>query len=220
MSARPPTVTATLSGAERSADVADVLRQAFAADPIVNYYFPSKRHHPSLFRAISCMNGSSFGMNDVAWRRPDADGTAAAGQLLAAPPLMGGVAVWEPAKPTYAYIFRSMVAALALVFLVGPSTAWKFLQFGATCDEKRELIGGPHAHHLMLVGALPGQGYGSAVMRHGLARADAARAPCYLENSNPRNTALYERFGFRVVEELRPDGGKGPSVLLMLRPAQ
>jgi len=41
-----------------------------------------------------------------------------------------------------------------------------------------------------------GRGVGSALLRHRLARLDAARRPAYLEATSPRNAALYEASEF------------------------
>jgi ribosomal protein S18 acetylase RimI-like enzyme len=68
----------------------------------------------------------------------------------------------------------------------------------------------PH-HYLHVVGVDPdwqGRGLGAALMRPMLERCDREGTPAYLEASAPRNRGLYERNGFRVVEEvsLPPDG--------------
>ncbi len=68
----------------------------------------------------------------------------------------------------------------------------------------------PH-WYLAVIGADPaarGQGHGAALLRSGLAKADAAGLPAYLESSKPSNLPFYEHFGFTVRAELRlPDGG-------------
>ncbi len=48
-----------------------------------------------------------------------------------------------------------------------------------------------------------------------LERADAAGMPAYLENSNPRNTPLYERHGFVAQKNIAPKGC--PPLLAMWR---
>jgi GNAT superfamily N-acetyltransferase len=56
----------------------------------------------------------------------------------------------------------------------------------------------PH-YHLYFVGTDParqGQGLGTAVLQPMLDRCDTEGVAVYLENSNPRNEALYARFGF------------------------
>ncbi|MFJ8076501.1 GNAT family N-acetyltransferase [Streptomyces sp. NPDC096176] len=76
----------------------------------------------------------------------------------------------------------------------------------------------PH-WYLALIGADPagqGQGQGAALLRSGLAKADAAGLPAYLESSKPSNLPFYEHFGFTVQEELRLPGN-GPTLWAMRR---
>jgi ribosomal protein S18 acetylase RimI-like enzyme len=47
---------------------------------------------------------------------------------------------------------------------------------------------------------LQDRGLGSALVKEGLTRADQANCPCYLETSEERNLAFYERYGFAVLE--------------------
>ena len=60
-----------------------------------------------------------------------------------------------------------------------------------------------------------GRGLGSALLRHGLAACDRDGLPAYLEATSPRNRALYERHGFRVIEVLQ--AGSSPPMWAMLR---
>jgi ribosomal protein S18 acetylase RimI-like enzyme len=64
--------------------------------------------------------------------------------------------------------------------------------------------------------AVQGRGLGSALIAHVLESCDRDGVPAYLENSNPRNTPLYERHGF-VARERYLMGGDGPPLLLMWR---
>jgi GNAT superfamily N-acetyltransferase len=76
----------------------------------------------------------------------------------------------------------------------------------------------PH-WYLAVIGADPaakGQGHGAALLRSGLAKADAAGLPVYLESSAPANVPFYEHFGFTVREELQLPGG-GPRLWAMWR---
>jgi ribosomal protein S18 acetylase RimI-like enzyme len=85
-----------------------------------------------------------------------------------------------------------------------------------------------HAHpdlpyfYLAFIGVAPrvqGAGLGSALLRQTLQRTDAAGAPAYLENSNPRNLALYQRAGFTVTSEIKARAD-APPVYAMWRPAK
>lgn len=60
-----------------------------------------------------------------------------------------------------------------------------------------------------------GKGLGGEVIREGLALADAMGVPAYLENSNPANTGLYQRLGFKALETFRARPGCPPLVAMM-----
>jgi GNAT superfamily N-acetyltransferase len=64
--------------------------------------------------------------------------------------------------------------------------------------------------------AWQGRGFGAALLRPILERCDAEQVPAYLEASTPRNRALYERHGFKVVEECRY-ASDGPPMWRMWR---
>jgi len=75
--------------------------------------------------------------------------------------------------------------------------------------------------YLPLLGAdLPyqGRGYGSALLRHALARCDEDRLPAYLEASSPLNKRLYERHGFEEIGVIQAGGS--PPMWPMLRKPQ
>ncbi|GAA1936290.1 GNAT family N-acetyltransferase [Streptomyces durmitorensis] len=80
---------------------------------------------------------------------------------------------------------------------------------------------GPQEPHwyLAVLGADPavqGQGHGAALLRSGLAKADADGLPVYLESSKPSNLPVYEHFGFTVLGEIQLPGG-GPTLWAMRR---
>jgi ribosomal protein S18 acetylase RimI-like enzyme len=81
----------------------------------------------------------------------------------------------------------------------------------------------PHERHyyLAFIAVAPrmqGLGLGSAMLEATLKRPDNAALPAYLENSNPKNTALYERHGFVVRKDIAPPGA--PPLLAMWREAR
>jgi ribosomal protein S18 acetylase RimI-like enzyme len=86
--------------------------------------------------------------------------------------------------------------------------------------EQRHPHDPPH-WYLFILGveqAAQGQGLGSALLAHMLARVDADGMPAYLESSNERNLALYGRHGFRVTAEVVIPGG--PRIWPMWRKAR
>ncbi len=81
----------------------------------------------------------------------------------------------------------------------------------------------PHEPHyyLAFIAVAPrfqGMGLGSALMQATLARVDTANAPAYLENSNPKNTKLYERSGFVRQKNIAPKNA--PPLIAMWRDAK
>jgi len=75
----------------------------------------------------------------------------------------------------------------------------------------------PH-YYLAFIAVEPrhqGMGLGSALLEATLHRIDETGLPAYLENSNPKNTRLYERAGFAVQKDIAPAGA--PSLLAMWR---
>ena len=75
----------------------------------------------------------------------------------------------------------------------------------------------PH-WYLPLIGVDPthqGQGYGSALMQHGLFPCDREQTQAYVESSNPRNISLYKRHGFELLGTIQV--GTSPLVFPMLR---
>ncbi len=65
---------------------------------------------------------------------------------------------------------------------------------------------------------LQGLGLGGALLEATVARADEKAVPAYLENSNSRNTRLYERCGFIAKRNIAPPGA--PPLIAMWRPVR
>jgi ribosomal protein S18 acetylase RimI-like enzyme len=72
--------------------------------------------------------------------------------------------------------------------------------------------------YLPLIGVTPGQqgkGLGSILLDRALRRCDRDGIPAYLESTNPRNIALYERHGFEIIGKIQ--AGDSPEIIPMLR---
>lgn len=78
----------------------------------------------------------------------------------------------------------------------------------------------PH-YYLAFIGVAPrlqGMGLGGAMLEATIKRIDDAKGAAYLENSNPKNTKLYERMGFVAKKSISPPGA--PPLIAMWRPAR
>lgn len=175
----------------------DTITLAFAADPIVRYWWSTASEHLEWWpRFVLAMGerGLDAGACDLA-----AD--------------FEGVALWMPpgVEPDPARI-----AALNL-----PGTeesAEVSAAFRAELDRYHPTA--PH-WYLWTLGVDPrrqGRGVGSALLKHRLAQIDAEGATAYLEASDPKNVPFYERHGFEALGVIEVEDI--PPLTPMLRPAR
>lgn len=183
------------AGPADQAGVIDVITLAFGADPLTRWAMPD----PAVYMAAMPEAARAFGGNGFA------EGTVYC--------LDGcvGAAMWLPPgiEPDHERLGASIESN------VEPSIASDlmaiFEEAGSYHPEE------PH-WYLPLIGIDParlGQGLGSVLMRHTLRRCDAEGLPAYLESSNPRNIAFYQRLGFERLGAIQV--GSSPTVVPMLR---
>ena len=190
---------ATWADAER---ISACLARAFHDDPLICYILRDEARRaqtmPRLFKLLLKL-GLPHGGCDVT------EGCEAA-------------ALWRPPNqweiPWWQYITNGG-EFLGIFGLAGVG------RVTATMDiiEKRH----PHEPHwyLQVLGTdtlKQGKGFGGVAIRRGLAKADAAGLPAYLESSKDTNIPIYQSFGFEVTGEIKlPDG---PTLWPMWRKAR
>lgn len=177
---------------EKQAAIA-ALQAAFASDPAVRWTFPEDEAFARNFPEFAMAFGGAAFEHETALL---AEGAAA----LWLPP---GVGADEEAMG--ALMERAVDPALL------PHIGAMFVQMGAFHPEE------PH-WYLPLIGVEPsrqGRGIGTALMLPVLERCDREGTVAYLESSNPRNIALYERLGFRRVGVVQ--SGSSPEIVAMRR---
>ena len=116
-----------------------------------------------------------------------------------------GVAIWLP--PGYGG--PSMLDSARLMPAIARLAGWRRLRtvsdaLDALERHRHRLVPRPH-FYLSALGVDPhrqGGGIGTLLMRPILERCDRESIPAYLETAVARNVLLYERLGFRVVEEM------------------
>jgi ribosomal protein S18 acetylase RimI-like enzyme len=98
----------------------------------------------------------------------------------------------------------------------------KFVSFYLKVEKSHtRIIRRPH-YYLELLGVdaqFQGMGYASKLINPVLAHADRSRRYCYLETQNEKNVALYQHYGFEVMDTIQPGFG-GAAYYLMLRKAK
>jgi GNAT superfamily N-acetyltransferase len=184
------------------ADVTAALSGAFYDDPVFRWIYPDDARRQAVLPDFFAVFTAAIGRHGVS----QALGHGIGGALWVPP----GEAVVEEAE---AEAFVEGVLALA------PEDAERGLACFTLLEEHH-----PHepAWYLNLLGVVPeeqGKGHGGAMLRAATERCDRDGSPAYLEATSLDNRRLYERHGFRVVEELvLPDGG--PSLWAMWREPQ
>ncbi|HVM09100.1 MAG TPA: GNAT family N-acetyltransferase [Acidimicrobiales bacterium] len=173
------------------------LTTAFSADPVIRWVFPEAHAYQRAFADLArLLGGDAF----------------AAGTAEVAPGHTG-VALWVSPD---AHSDDEAVASLFETWVDRGRRESVFALLAQVVDHHPT----DPVWYLPFVGVDPlrqGAGIGSELVRAGLARADADGLPAYLEASTARNRALYERFGFDVVGEIR--AADSPPLWPMLRPA-
>ncbi len=180
-------------------EISDILTEAFSDDPVMTWTFGNARPVRALFRELA---------RGVYLK----DGYAH---------LVGGAAatLWLPAGAASKLPMMSELRFAGAALRHSGIGALRRAFTAAEVMEKHHPET-PH-YYLFAVGvrkAAHGRGLGGAILREGLRMADAAGAPAYLENTNPKNTPLYERLGFKALATL-PLPPAAPPLLAMARPA-
>lgn len=188
-----------------------MLAEAFDDDPAFRHVFPDPARRP----------------RDLAWfmgcvvryveRAPE-------GLILDEPHEAERVAVTlafeAPARFRYGP-GRMLAAGFgAAIFRLAPRSLRRFWAAADENERQHDRAGLDRHLYLGFMGTVPaqqGRGHGSRLLRRFCEIADERGLPAYLENSNPANLGLYERFGFQTVLEWDLSDG-GPPMQGMVRP--
>lgn len=171
------------------AAAAEMLARAFLNDPKMAHFVRDESRREAISRHILEFE-LRYGMRY--------------GEVYATSPGMEGVAVWLPsAKAEITFLRAMLVGALKLRRDIGPANLQTVLDFSDYVDRvHRKCVSVPH-WYLFFIGVDPahqGKGYAGRLIRPMLARLDREGLPCYLVTENEKNVALYEHYGFAVVD--------------------
>jgi len=183
------------AGSEDTGAAIDTIVLAFSADPQLRWLWPEAdaylAYGPKFFEAFG---GNAFS-SDTAFYTRD----------------FSGVALWLPPG-----VHPDEKRLLALLETAAPTSKLPILM---EVLEQMDYYQPNEPHwHLPLIGVDPakqGSGYGSQLLQHTLEEIDHRGETAYLENTNPANTPLYERYGFEMIEVIQVDGA--PPLFPMIR---
>jgi ribosomal protein S18 acetylase RimI-like enzyme len=182
---------------------AEVMRRAFADDPLLRYVLQD-----------------AAGPRRAAWLHARTTRYAMIYGDAHVTSEVDAVALWL--HPRHAHLTFGRMLRLGLVaapLVLGPAVFRRLIQVTSFMDDlRRQAV--PEDHWYLLILAVDPrsqrQGRGSALIRHGLARADAEGLPCYLETGKEKNVAFYRRHGFEVAQSAQIPRG-GPRLWTMIR---
>jgi len=189
--------------AERSdiPELTELFVKAFDHDPVLRWVLrDDERYHDGLYRLLGYTLDESVPYGEtVVTEKLDA------------------CAVWTPPgvwskPPSLLETIRMLPETL---MWTGWSKLGRFMALDSAEYAKKPSV--PH-FYLVLLGVDPtkqGTGLGTTLLDHTLSKLDESGMPAYLENSNPHNEPLYQRHGFRVIDEIKQSGG--PSEWCMWR---
>lgn len=169
---------------------------AFLDDPIVRWPLPDGPDVRDRIRQVFASIYLGIAADGMIWEAGDAD----------------GFAVWIPAGASEDMFESDASAQASLEPLTDDRggryrVLWDWIEARVPDD----------VWYLDAIGVDParqGRGVGGALIRHGLEAARGAGVDAFLETATANNVQLYERFGFRVVEEGRP-APDGPHIWFM-----
>lgn len=113
-----------------------------------------------------------------------------------------GVLTWT--NNTHGLSWPRILSTAKLARLIGWTSALRAVtKVGSSCDKTKRRIMSKYPHYITIgyVGVLPHEqhkGYGTALVRFVLDKADAAKYPVYVEAIDPASVKFFEKFGFIV----------------------
>jgi ribosomal protein S18 acetylase RimI-like enzyme len=127
------------------------------------------------------------------------------GSVYAPSKIIEGVAAWLPHDKVKLSIWHYIRhGALSAFFSAGNEGRKNLLRYANMASKKHDQHANfPHMYlyNLAIDPVYQGHGYATRLLKPMLAKLDENNLPCYLE-SPERNLALYEHFGFEVVEHV------------------
>jgi GNAT superfamily N-acetyltransferase len=200
---RPVRLTPRVAGPDDLDAVINTITLAFHNDPVWSWAFPDPAARPAQFRKWWPVLVEGALAQGFTWLTPGAE----------------TISVWiRPGRPELTDEAEALVLPI-LEDLLGARS--RTVLEGLLRFETAHPHDEPH-YYLSFVATHDdhrGQGIGEQLLAQNLALIDAEHLPAYLESSNPKNHARYQRLGFEPRDEFSmPDDG--PPVLTMWRPAR
>jgi ribosomal protein S18 acetylase RimI-like enzyme len=195
--AQLPAVAVSGGGTRNAASdvdhVVETLSQAFHDDAAFVWFFPDATKRAARVRAFfRVVIAEDLAAGEVWCAAADASSQPGPGSAVAA--------LWRaPGRADEAPLgfFATYLRFARIFFDVIP----KALAIDIAMARHRPKTKFWYLRYLAVLPSLQGRGWGGRALRDGIVRAEASGVPIYLETTSPGNVALYQRFGFDVVDE-------------------
>jgi ribosomal protein S18 acetylase RimI-like enzyme len=170
---------------------AKVCARAFMDDPQIKYFFPESSEREKklyLFYAFLIRYGLCYGT------------------VYAPSKNIEGVMIWLPSEKSHMTIWRLLRCGVSrLLRPAGIKRIWLLQKFAEPVFQLHKRCA-PFPHgYLFLLAVAPefqGQGFASKLLNPLLARYDTWQLPTFLETHTKTNVAIYEKFGYQVIEKI------------------
>jgi ribosomal protein S18 acetylase RimI-like enzyme len=150
----------------------------------------------------------------LAWFRVAVPGAMSSGFQVETTPAQRALAVWSPPARWHSQwtelraVPKLLPQVWTLLRVTDRADRQRAFGWGRRIEQReRQLMPDPHwsLDGLAVDPQYQRLGYGAALVRHGLARADADGLPIYLETNSPRNAEFYRKLGFKLIEHVAED---------------
>jgi len=167
----------------------EALVRAFNNYPLFRHYFPNKTDRKKIsyhFLSFLVYSGIKYG------------------EVYATSSNLEGIAIWMPSN-SYPVTFWKALRSVPLsrIFGIGRYGGSKMRHFNDYIDTVHQRSA-PFKHwFLQAIGIVPkfqGKGYASSLIRPMLSRINKEKLSCYLETIDEKNVAIYQHFGFEIIE--------------------
>ena len=178
-------------GSQQYSKVVDILTSAFFDDPVFTWFMRKDSKKENAFKSLFTTVLTKYYLPNIVYKDTKSNSSS----------------IWVESKDVLTSSELSI--PMKIRFLINV-THWctlggrnRFMYLTNQQDDAHP----PEPHHyLWAVGVKPeaqGKGYGTKILSHHLAILDELQIPAYLENSKEVNFRLYERLGFRQINEIK-----------------
>lgn len=172
-----------------------VISEAFFNDPLMIYLFPlikERKSKLSYTMELLIRIGIKYGI------------------VHTTSPNLEGIAIWFPSnKAKITSLMGLLNGGFSYFFKLGSKAVKKQNDFYKFVYSKHKKLIPSYHWYLSIIGINPleqGKGFSRVLFDSMFTQIDRQNLPCFLDTNNEKNLPIYERFGFKILEEYQiPD---------------